>query len=287
MRGAVVVGALTFVGYHLVQKLLAEGIEVLALDVDDLFRPSKVNEEKLLLIGRHAGFTYHSLQDREVWNEVREFDVVYFCLCEPNQYAQFPNQTMIHSYLERILGLCEKHGKRFVLLSSVNAATVRFYQEKGIETVWSENGTFFYKLEQITEQSAVNHAVLQVPTVYGPWQPAFMVYHQLILADIEQRETHIEVKENSEDVLYAADAAECLYEFGKKKQTGIHDIGSGIEGEWHKGVALLNGSNKIVIREKRLEKRAVPRYPFQPKLPLKEGIHQQVLHMKKYQKLYG
>lgn len=284
MRGAVVIGALTFIGYHLVQKLLTEEAEVLAFDTDDLFRPSEMNEEKLLLIGRHAGFAYHSLEEREAWGEMREFDVVYFCLCEPNQYTEILNQKTVHSYLQRTLSLCKKHGKRFVLLSSASAATARFYDEKGVEG--TGNGNFFYEMEKLAETSGGDCAILQVPAVYGPWQPDFMTYHQLILTEMMQRDVNIEVKENNEDILYVTDVAECLYEFGKKKQTGAYYIGSGETGLWHKGVALLNGSNKIVIRGKQIEKKSVPRYPFQPKYSLKEGLQQQMLHMKKYQALY-
>jgi len=286
MRGAVVIGALTFIGYHVVQKLLAEEVEVLAIDVDDLRHPSRINEEKLLLIGRNAGFTYHSLRDREAWEEICNFDVVYFCLCEPNQYEKLPDKRSIQSYLHTVLALCEARNKKLILLSSVNTATALFYEAKGVEVPLSNNGIFFYELEKEVRRSLTKYAILQVPTVYGPWQPTFMVYHQLILADAIGREIRIEIKENSEDAVYVEDVAECLYECGQNKVTGTYYIESGEAGQWHKGIALLNGSNKIRIREKRVEKKPTACYRYRPQYSLKEGLQEQILHVNKYKNLY-
>ena len=94
MERVLIVGALTFVGYHLVNKMIAEEVEVYGLDFDEFDSMTKINEEKLLLIGRNALFTYYSIRDEDGWRSVEEetFDTVYFCLYEPNQQSGFRNE---------------------------------------------------------------------------------------------------------------------------------------------------------------------------------------------------
>ncbi|MBJ6930647.1 hypothetical protein JG641_18900, partial [Vibrio cholerae] len=72
-------------------KMIAEEVEVYGLDFDEFDSMTKINEEKLLLIGRNALFTYYSIRDEDGWRSVEEekFDAVYFCLYEPNQQSGF------------------------------------------------------------------------------------------------------------------------------------------------------------------------------------------------------
>lgn len=110
MERVLIIGALTFVGYHLVNKMIAEEVEVYGLDFDEFDSMTKINEEKLLLIGRNALFTYYSIRDEDGWRSVEEerFDTVYFCLYEPNQQSGFRNERVILQYLKRIIRMCEE-----------------------------------------------------------------------------------------------------------------------------------------------------------------------------------
>ncbi|MFX3624108.1 MAG: NAD-dependent epimerase/dehydratase family protein [Ectobacillus sp.] len=289
MKRAVIIGALSFVGYHLVQKLLAEEIEVTAVDFDNMLNPSKVNEEKLLLIGRNANFMYESLHEADIGSSIRENQTaaVYFCLCEPNRYKELADRTVVYSYLQHVISLCKVYNKKLVLLSSINAATARYYETKGVIGPVSENGKFFYEMEKYVESLLRRYAIVQVPTVYGPWQPSFMAYHQLILADVLQRKMIVEVTENSEDAVYVADVADVLQQCGEsEKLNGVYYIESNEAGQWQKGIALLNAGKRIRIREKRTEKKAAAPYPYPLRYSVKEGLYEQILHVKQYKALY-
>ena len=78
MERVLIVGALTFVGYHLVNKMIAEEVEVYGLDFDEFNSMTKINEEKLLLIGRNALFTYYSIRDEEDGDRLRKRDSILF-----------------------------------------------------------------------------------------------------------------------------------------------------------------------------------------------------------------
>lgn len=180
MKRVLIIGALTFVGYHLVNKMIAEEVEVYGLDFDEFDSMTKINEEKLLLIGRNALFTYYSIRDEDGWRSVEEesFDTVYFCLYEPNQQSGFRNERVILQYLKRIVRMCEKNKVKLNLISSIEIGS----------TEESENKHLFSKVEEGLKKGELQYSAYRVPTLYGPWQPSFMMYHQLILSELDEKE---------------------------------------------------------------------------------------------------
>ncbi|UOY92132.1 NAD(P)-dependent oxidoreductase [Ectobacillus sp. JY-23] len=263
MKGAVVIGALSFIGYHLVQTLLKEGIEVLAFDTEDLLAATPISEEKLLLIGRHAGFSYHSLGEREEL-EVNHTQTVYFCLCDPNEARFSPNAV---THLQRAIVNCRKHGLPLILVSSISPSDAMIQIETEV-------------------QSYERSAVLRVPAVYGPWQPHFMVYQQLIVAAISKREPIITVSENNTDAVYVEDVVTCLYELGKNNAIGMYYVESGEANTWDRGIELLNGDRNIMTMSKRAVKKKGSSYPLRAKRTLQEGLELQKRHVKIYESLY-
>ncbi|MDG4656664.1 NAD(P)-dependent oxidoreductase [Ectobacillus antri] len=264
MKGAVVIGALSFIGYHLVQTLLKEGVEVLAFDTEDLLAATRISEEKLLLIGRHAGFSYHSLGEREEV-EANHTQTVYFCLCDPNE-AQLSQDTIVH--LQRVIGICRKYGLQLILISSISPSDTMMQVETEV-------------------QSYEFSSVLRVPAVYGPWQPQFMVYQQLIVAAISKREPIVTVSENNTDAVYVEDVVTCLYELGKNNVLGMYYVESGEANTWDRGIELLNGNRNIMTISKRIVKKTGSSYPLRAKRTLQEGLELQKRHVKIYESLYN
>ena len=148
MERVLIIGALTFVGYHLVNKMIAEEVEVYGLDFDEFDSMTKINEEKLLLIGRNALFTYYSIRDEDGWRSVEEerFDTVYFCLYEPNQQSGFRNERVILQYLKRIIRMCEEQKVKLNLISSIEVGS----------TDESENKRLFLKVEEGLKKGIYN-----------------------------------------------------------------------------------------------------------------------------------
>ncbi|MGH1295976.1 NAD-dependent epimerase/dehydratase family protein [Bacillus pretiosus] len=279
MERVLILGALTFVGYHLVNKMIAEEVEVYGLDFDEFENMTKINEEKLLLIGRNALFTYYSIRDEDGWRSVEgeKFDTVYFCLYEPNQQSGFRNERVILQYLKRIIRLCAEQKVKLNLISSIEV-------ENADE---SENKRLFSKVEEGLKKGEAPYSVFRVPTLYGPWQPSFMMYHQLILSELDEKECHYASEENGSDLLYVEDVCEYLWENGMKEEhLGIYNLLSGKKSLWKKGMNLLRAADKVNKKNEEERNDAVEVISIKRNTPLEYGLNKQLAHMKKYKELY-
>ncbi|PHE99589.1 UDP-glucose 4-epimerase [Bacillus wiedmannii] len=279
MERVLIIGALTFVGYHLVNKMIAEEVEVYGLDFDEFENMKKINEEKLLLIGRNALFTYYSIRDEDGWRSVEgeKFDTVYFCLYEPNQQSGFRNERVILQYLKRIIRLCAEQKVKLNLISSIGVGNADE----------SENKRLFLKVEEGLKKGEAPYSVFRVPTLYGPWQPSFMMYHQLILSELDEKECHYASEENGSDLLYVEDVCEYLWENGMDEEhLGIYNLLSGKKSLWKKGMNLLRAADKVNKKNEEERNDAVEVISIKRNTPLEYGLNKQLAHMKKYKELY-
>ncbi|MGK0534971.1 NAD-dependent epimerase/dehydratase family protein [Bacillus sp. 'calajunan'] len=279
MERVLIIGALTFVGYHLVNKMIAEEVEVYGLDFDEFENMKKINEEKLLLIGRNALFTYYSIRDEDGWRSVEgeKFDTVYFCLYEPNQQSGFRNERVILQYLKRIIRLCAEQKVKLNLISSIEVGNAEE----------SENKRLFLKVEEGLKKGEAPYSVFRVPTLYGPWQPSFMMYHQLILSELDEKECHYASEENGSDLLYVEDVCEYLWENGMNAEhLGIYNLLSGKKSLWKKGMNLLRAADKVNKKNEEERNDAVEVISIKRNTPLEYGLNKQLAHMKKYKELY-
>ncbi|HDX9651561.1 MULTISPECIES: NAD-dependent epimerase/dehydratase family protein [Bacillus] len=279
MERVLIIGALTFVGYHLVNKMIAEEVEVYGLDFDEFENMKKINEEKLLLIGRNALFTYYSIRDEDGWRSVEgeKFDTVYFCLYEPNQQSGFRNERVILQYLKRIIRLCAEQKVKLNLISSIEVGNADE----------SENKRLFLKVEEGLKKGEAPYSVFRVPTLYGPWQPSFMMYHQLILSELDEKECHYASEENGSDLLYVEDVCEYLWNNGMNAEhLGIYNLLSGKKSLWKKGMNLLRAADKVNKKNEEERNDAVEVISIKRNTPLEYGLNKQLAHMKKYKELY-
>ncbi|HDX9580362.1 TPA: NAD(P)-dependent oxidoreductase [Bacillus pseudomycoides] len=281
MKRVVVVGALTFVGYHLVQKFLKEEVEVYAFDFDNMNSMSKVNEEKLSLIGRNALFMYFSLRDREAWELLEECDIdaLYFCLCEPNQQRDFRNERLILRYVKIVESLCKRKKIKCMMLSSVKVNDA----DNG-----DENGMFFRAIEGEIKKGEADYCILRVPAVYGPWQPSFMAYHHIILAQLKQQMISLPIEECTCDLLYVEDVANCLYTIGQRAmEMEKYTLCSEEKNRWQKGIEILQKRGRIQIQKKECLKGDEGKKIVVPsEFSLEKGMLRQISHIKQYRKLY-
>ena len=260
--------------------MLSEDVEVCGIDFDARESLQKIDEEKLYLIGRNALFSYYPLQGDEGWRSLEEeqIDAVYFCLYEPNRRTRFRDEQIGLQYVKRMSRFCKRKGIKFVVLSSA---------ETGALQKDSENNRFFTKLEEQVKKNSEHYSILRVPAVYGPWQPAFMAYHQLMLCDVINREKVISIEESHFDLLYVEDVCSCLYRSAVKDvNVGTYIIGSGEERLWEKGIERLQSAMQLTSPLPIENREPLQTIFIEKGVTLEEGLQKQKKHIKQYKELY-
>ena len=53
----------------------------------------------------------------------------------------------------------------------------------------------YFESRRRIEKGNLQYSVFRVPTLYGPWQPSFMMFHQLILSELVEKECRCTIEE--------------------------------------------------------------------------------------------
>ena len=53
----------------------------------------------------------------------------------------------------------------------------------------------YFESRRRIEKGSLQYSVFRVPTLYAPWQPSFMMFHQLILSELGEKECRCTIEE--------------------------------------------------------------------------------------------
>ncbi|WP_346726746.1 NAD-dependent epimerase/dehydratase family protein [Bacillus suaedaesalsae] len=281
-----VVGSMGFVGFHLVKRLLEQGVKVYSIDTFDAKRDN-MNEEKMFEIGRNANFiSLETLNDEEIEEELQAIFVCY-------DSEGIEDESYIESFehlLSETIQWCQTRGTKLIFISTLEAID-HDVEEVTEETDYKPRNrvgelcvTWEKRLNNEYNQKKFSYAILRFPTVYGPWQPSQFAYQQAFEA-IESRKPFKNIKESyTEDILYIDDVIEALIR-AKSIQASkeIIHITSGRIGEWRKGLDLIDTKlhiEKSMSKAKLSNKKATNILSFKPMVNIQEGIEHQRNHVK-------
>lgn len=282
-----VVGALGFVGFHLVKKLLENGITVYSLDVSKNQR-DEIKEEKILEIGRNANFIIlDSIDEKEVDEDLQAIFICYDSEeIENDEYVKDFTQV-----LEKALYWSESKGIKLIFTSTLEAVNhnVELVTEEIDYNPRNRAGELCslweMKIKKNHDQGDLPYIILRFPTIYGPWQPNHFAYHQ-ILEMIEKGNEVKKIEDTyTEDILYIEDAIEAITLVADSSilKEIIH-ITSGAGGQWQKGMDLIVSANKSeneYPKTKLSNKKATALLSFHPKVSIENGVKLHRHHLKK------
>ena len=203
-ENVLVTGSAGFIGYHLSQRLLAEGFRVTGLDNLNNYYDVKLKKDRLALLQPHRNFTFAQvdLSDRAEMDRLfgkQQFDVVVNLAAQAGVRYSLENP---HAYVEanllgftNILEGCRHHGVGhlvFASSSSVYGANTRmpfsvhhnvdhpvslYAASKKSNELMAHTYSHLYRLPTTG---------LRFFTVYGPWgrpDMALFLFTRAILAD--------------------------------------------------------------------------------------------------------
>lgn len=303
MKNVLITGVMGFIGFHLCERLLNEGINVIGIDTLDGTKEKLIFEEKLMLIGRNANFAFHdkAMGKLPLHKILKDVDVVYHLAATTSSDAKWDElrETIENNVkmTKRLINSCQENTK-FIFTS-----TVEVYGERtGVITENTPtNPTSPYGLTKLAgeamilrekERKNIKVNILRLPTIYGPWQRQDMVFHQIILAKLLGKKVTVDKDRTTLDIMYIDDVVEALILAGKmRNENQIFNLSSNKEREWYKAKCHLLGTNdsgwdnellRVVVSGDKAKKLL----KFTPKVTYEEGLKKQTEHMKKYLHLY-
>jgi UDP-glucose 4-epimerase len=292
MKKALVTGGLGFLGFHLVQKLLNEGVQVVIVDeITDERREEQ--EEKWMRIGRNdlVSLLDQNLEQTDFQDIMKSVDVVYHLAASTSNDSKWKK---LQKVIENNVNLTKKLVKTIPANAKlIYASTVEVYGERPgkITERTPTNPTSPYGITKLASERLIQkecrnrnikYNIIRLPTVYGPWQREDMTYQQIITGNRKPNKDR-----STLDVLYVEDCVEAFYLAATKGiPNEVFQLASGVENSWFKGLELLECRdliNKNPIKTVLVPDKANNLLGFQPKTTLEKGLAKQREHVKQWQ----
>lgn len=264
MEKALVTGGFGFIGFHLVERLLSEGIEVIAIDEMPAHKKN-VQEEMKMRVGRNALLTIieEKVENCPLQKWMKEVDVVFHLAASPSEECEWQTlDKVIENNVNVTTKLVNSLHKNIRL---VYPSTIEVYGER--EGVVTENtptnpitpyGITKLASENVIKKNCLKKGnpfvILRLPTVYGPWNH------------------HSVPDEPADDVLYVDDVIDALMLAATTKAVNeVYHLTSKNEEE-------TNEKERPMILSSEKSKRLLQ---FTAKTSLQEGLKKLKEHIKK------
>ncbi|GAF64000.1 NAD-dependent epimerase/dehydratase family protein [Alkalihalobacillus trypoxylicola] len=297
MQKVVVTGAMGFIGYHLCQRLVQSGYEVVGIDEVPKDREREIEEMRMRL-GRNALFHLikEKIENVDLQEVLADADVVFHLAASTKFDSKWPRlQEVIANnvFLTKQLLMNCSEKTRFIYPS-----TVQVYGERpGLITEKTPtNPTSAYGItklasetiiKKIGKEKGIDFLIYRLPTVYGPFQREDMTYQQL-LNQVDQPS----IDRSLIDVLFIDDLIEALMlAIQTPHVKEIFHIATGKRDEWYAGIQLLTDEpdklrERSIVSTLSIEK-AKTLLQFEAKTTIEEGLEIQKQHHQKWQAQKG
>lgn len=255
MDKAIIVGVYEFIGFHLCNFLLENGIEVTGIhipnDENDLFL-----EEKRLSFGRNSNFSERKLSDIQSIQEDRGKT---FCFIDYYSFYMKKEEEQLETSIHPLVQTESLPQMVFALpiqLCEETSSKKKQYLFELIEESWN-----FY-----------------LPTVYGPWQPLYFSFQKALLDP--QSTVQVTEREYMKDALYIDDVIQSILIHVQEYRYKDILLKSKTSNEWINIMEMLLGkekTNEIIPREIHCKQNL---FSFQVDgIQITEGIEKQRDHL--------
>ncbi len=255
MAHALVTGAAGFIGSHLVDRLLAEGVEVTGVDCFTDYYDPTLKRRNLLDAARHASFHLLELDlGHADLAALPEVDVVFHQAAQAGVRASWGREFAIYAHhnvlaTQRLLERYrESRLQRFVYASSSSVygdaeryptpedLLPRPMSPYGVTKLAGEHLTLLYG-----KSFGLPVVALRYFTVYGPRQRPDMAFHRFCRALLRREAiTVFGDGRQSRDFTYVDDAVEAnLRAWRKAGAHGVYNVGGGSQVEVLEAIRIL------------------------------------------------
>lgn len=297
----VVTGACGFIGSHLVQRLLSDGLSVRGVDCFTDYYPRADKLANLAAIGEPPGFTFAEvdLSDAPLDDLVEGSDVVVHLAAEPGVRASWGRgfrSYLTHNVLatHRLLDAVVRMGVPRVVLASSSSV---YGTAESLPTVEhatlmpiSPYGVTKHACEALAaayaSQWGVSVTILRYFTVYGPRQRPDMAIRRFIHAALTGAPVELYgAGDHVRDFTYVADVVEATARVALDDVPGTFNVGSASPVSIREMITTIEhivGRSVPIVTRPSVKgdargtsaciDRAVAAFGFQPTVSLHEGI---------------
>lgn len=311
MRKALVTGCAGFIGSHLTQRLLQDGVTVIGIDgyLDNYDVAAKLRN--LGEIGSHPSFTFHStMLQAQRWKEWLDgVDVVFHLAALPgvrNSWGKAFSDYVDHNILatQLLLEACLQQPKPPVVVASSSSSVYgtmlsSITDENAPLSPVSPYGVTKECMEQIclvyVKAYGLPVTMLRYFTVYGPRQRPDMAFHRFFRQLMKGDEVAVFGDgQQSRDFTYVSDAVEAnilaarhaapgeIFNVGGNREIKLIDVLS-IMGKLMNltpKIRYLTGPLGDSLRTCADIQLAESRLGYRPQVPLEEGLRLQLEDMR-------
>ncbi|UED72654.1 NAD-dependent epimerase/dehydratase family protein [Brevibacillus sp. DP1.3A] len=315
MKKALVTGCAGFIGSHLTQRLLNDGVTVIGIDgfIDNYDVAAKLRN--LAEIGKHPAFTFHSTSLQtgrwDIWLE--NVDAVFHLAALPgvrNSWGKSFADYVSHNILatQELLEACLQRPKPPIIVVSSSSSVYGTMQG----TVTNENaplrpvspyGVTKEAMEQIcsvyVKAYGLPVSMLRYFTVYGPRQRPDMAFHRFFRQMMKGEQVIMYGDgQQSRDFTYVTDAVEAnllaaqhavpgdIFNVGGDREIKLIDVLSimGTLMNLTPRITFQNGPAGDSLRTCADIQFAQQRLGYKPKVTLEEGLRHQLAEIRSQSK---
>ncbi|WP_088066518.1 hypothetical protein [Gottfriedia luciferensis] len=189
MKKCAVIGSSGFIGYELVCQLM-EYNDVTAVLMDKGNESDLISEEKIFSIGRNAKVVFVDEQQFQEDNE--QYDTIFIChyFDELKLRGTISNLEFKDDMFNNISLRC----KEIIFISSTKKELA------SIET----------KVNELIQLSNCKVTFIEIPSLYGPWEPSSGLVHELIVQELGKRNLGIKNVYGSNEILFVEDVGKAI-----------------------------------------------------------------------------
>jgi nucleoside-diphosphate-sugar epimerase len=263
MAHALVTGAAGFIGSHLVERLLAEGVTVTGVDAFTDYYDPAIKRRNLEPALAHAGFQLLELDlgDADL-AALPDVEVVFHQAAQPGVRASWGREFSAYTHhnvlaTQRLLERYRGAGlERFVYASSssVYGEAERYPTPEdllprpvspyGVTKLAAEHLALLYD-----RNFGVPVTALRYFTVYGPRQRPDMAFHRFSRAMLRGEPIQVYGDgRQSRDFTYVDDAVEANLRVWRRSAGGVFNVGGGSQVEVLEAISILEGALQVEAR---------------------------------------
>lgn len=303
LKRVLVTGAAGFIGSHVVDRLLSDGVEVIGVDSFVPYYPRELKEANISAVLANQAFTFHErdLRTDSIDDLLDGVDTVINEAATAGLDLSWVDVALYFSCnvlaLDRLIkAISARRGIRLVHVSTSSVygehasgdeqLPTRPISPYGVSKLAAE-----HLLRAYARRADVDYVVLRYFSVYGPRQRPDMAYHRFIEAMLRQQPITVHGDgTQSRSNTYVADCVEATLRAARMAPSGeVYNVGGGQDLALRDAISLIATALAVEpqihfvspkpgdqLHTRADVSKAMSAFGYQPRVPADEGMHRQI-----------